>query len=289
MNWKTYLKDANDDNVEEKLAEYRSALKAEYSELRRDFQESFPYIIPDDKLEVSSSFVFYDLDYEVKSYWDLNQDIKDVLAYDEVKLVTAYTLYHVDNIVVCYYTYCIGEGSGGGSNTSSGGPSNGRIDPKYAFSNIRKAIRAENLAYTGANVKVGVLDGGAIRTENPGFWNRQVIRRDENTASVHGTNVANVAFGNGGIARGTIVYSATASGGGGMGLVGLDNISQLQWFVDNGVSLVNLSIGLYYQHDYEGVFQTYPEMIDPTIKYIMPVMTIRPERDYWMSESSWKT
>ena len=46
-------------------------------------------------------------------------------------------------------------------------------------------------------------------------------------------------------------------------MVGINNITQLQWFVDNGVSLINLSFGLYYEYDYDGVFQTNPQMINP--------------------------
>ncbi|MFY9421532.1 MAG: S8 family serine peptidase [Bacilli bacterium] len=212
-------------------------------------------------MEVSSPFVSHYMEDEIDSYWDLSEDIMDVLAHDEVKSVTAYSVYHVDRVLECLSMYC-GGGPGGSSGGGTPNPSHADIDPKYDFKNVLNTVNAENLPFTGANVKVGILDGSTIRTNNGGFIGRPVTKKDNDTISIHGTNVANVACGNGGLAKQSKIYSASAIGDG-QSMVGINNITQLQWFVDNGVSLINLSFGLYYEYDYDGVFQTNPQMINP--------------------------
>ena len=67
-------------------------------------------------MEVSSPFVSHYMEDEIDSYWDLSEDIMDVLAHDEVKSVTAYSVYHVDRVLECLSMYC-----GGGPGGSSGG------------------------------------------------------------------------------------------------------------------------------------------------------------------------
>ncbi len=252
-----YLQDVNDENVEEKLALYRAALKEEYKEARKNFRDSFPYLISEED-ETASPYLFYSVDYEVTSFWDLDEEIISVINDDHVKEVIAYSLYHVNPVLECMFTYC-----GGGAGGSSGGggspskPSNSTIDPKYDFENILDTVNGKNHSYTGNNVRVGILDGSVIRTSNSGFYGRSVIRRDSDTTSIHGTNVANVAVGNGGIAPNSIIYSSTASGDDGS-LIGVNNINQLQWFVDRGVSVINMSLGLYYNY-----YSSTPEIVNP--------------------------
>lgn len=78
-------------------------------------------------MEVSSPFVSHYMEDEIDSYWDLSEDIMDVLAHDEVKSVTAYSVYHVDRVLECLSMYC-GGGPGGSSGGGTPNPSHADID-----------------------------------------------------------------------------------------------------------------------------------------------------------------
>lgn len=103
--------------------------------------------------------------------------------------------------------------------------------------NVTSAVSQYSL--TGSGVKVGVLDPeGIINEEHANISGSNYTIRDEwffsETVSDHATKVASVIAGNNGIAPNAHILSVELSG---------SASSEVDWLLDNGVNIINLSYG----------------------------------------------
>lgn len=95
-----------------------------------------------------------------------------------------------------------------------------------------------NGTYTGDNVVVGVLEPGILDVNHENFVNTDVTVRNEwyyvETVSEHTTMMGSIIAGSRGIAPQCRLLSVELYG---------DAVSEMDWLLDNGVNVVNLSYG----------------------------------------------
>ncbi len=97
-----------------------------------------------------------------------------------------------------------------------------------------------NHTYTGQGVKVGILEGGVIDTSHSNFTGKSVTIYDQplyiDNAVEHTTVVASIIGGVNGIAPDVSFYSTYVHG---------ELIQEVDWLIDQGVHIVNISYGYY--------------------------------------------
>ena len=94
----------------------------------------------------------------------------------------------------------------------------------------------ENPEYTGRGIKVGIMEPGLVDASAACFSSGQVITIPNNSGTIsdHATYMGAYIGGSDGIARDVKIYSANIYG---------NIIEEIEWFISNGCTLVNMSYG----------------------------------------------
>lgn len=117
-------------------------------------------------------------------------------------------------------------------------------------------------SYDGTGITIGILEmpeegGGGIVNANHNNFNGTdlLIQNPANTTSTHATLVASIAGGNNGIAGGSKLLSSELSG---------LPYNEIEWMLDEGVNVVNLSYGANYSGNYYFLYDSYFDYITRT-------------------------
>lgn len=134
---------------------------------------------------------------------------------------------------------------------------------------------------TGRDIRVGIIDGGIIDTDNPNLINTNIVNRDEwyfiETESEHATTMASCISGTYGIAQNASIYCCQGAG---------NPSSEIDWLMENGVHVINCSYGY---GTANGVYSSHSATYDYTVwRYNLPVIVASgnesaSENDYYVS------
>ena len=119
--------------------------------------------------------------------------------------------------------------------------------------------------YDGTGVTIGILEaqeeggGGIVDEDHPNFAGTDLVIRNEwyynEEESDHATLVASIAGGANGIARGAKLLSVELSG---------SPYSEVDWMLDNGVNVVNMSFGSDHNGGYNLPYDPYYDYVTRT-------------------------
>lgn len=116
-----------------------------------------------------------------------------------------------------------------------------KLDSTFERINVKDMVYSRE--FTGNGVKVGIIDGGILNTNqysgtsenNNDYYERNIIKKpNQSGTSSHADHVAMISVGNNGIAPGTDIYSSLSTGG---------INDYLGWMIENDVNIVNTSFG----------------------------------------------
>lgn len=106
----------------------------------------------------------------------------------------------------------------------------------FSFSEMQVSDMVRNGPYSGAGIKVGILESGVVDTDHINVRGKGIVKKSYifNNETDHATKMASIIGGNTGIAKNAKIYSAQVVG----------SISdELDWFMDKGVDVINMSFG----------------------------------------------
>ena len=120
--------------------------------------------------------------------------------------------------------------------------------------------------FDGNGVNVGIIDAGVLNVDkfsgtletNNDYYGRNIVKMDGHSVlSDHSDNVAMIAVGNNGIAKGANILSASANQA--------STESCIEWMLDQGANVVNASYS-YYSDTNNGAYTSLSKYIDSIVK-----------------------
>lgn len=123
--------------------------------------------------------------------------------------------------------------------------------------------------FDGNGVNVGIIDAGVLNVDkfsgtletNNDYYGRNIVKMDGHSVlSDHSDNVAMIAVGNNGIAKGANILSASANQA--------STESCIEWMLDQGANVVNASYS-YYSDTNNGAYTSLSKYIDSIVKDAM--------------------
>lgn len=268
---------AYSDLANEALKMYRQDVLAYYTQIRLAFKER-NNILKDFYIDenISSPFVFLQIEesYEHFSIEELANKIANDEYVSSISIIRVFTTKEIkkDSTFVSIMP------------TENAPMSTPDPDPNTYFSNILNVINANEALlnmYNGTGVTVGIFEPsqnlpeyGIIDGDAPAFIGRSVERDLDKLSPQefdnHATFVGSIAVGNYGVARNARILTNDwdASIFLGTFLYGsIMNESNLQWFVNEGANIINMSFGLHTNHypidlnQYDKISQFYDKFV----------------------------
>lgn len=241
------------DEVDIITSEARLEAKSYYADLRKEFNDKYQLLTPDE-IEIASPYMEIFSKENIDGINDLDDWLKLALSDDLVEYVSITDVYVEVPFgpIECVF---VTNKCGGSSSYSTPPPKD--FEPGHDFTTVLDTINIGDVhgMFDASNIKVGIWEAietasgsGRIDTAHSEFSGRTRMTRytnSENIPSLHATQVGIVAAGNSGIARNSTIYSTDFNPYTGT----LIDLPALQWFVDNQVSVVNASFGIYWSNN----------------------------------------
>lgn len=116
----------------------------------------------------------------------------------------------------------------------------------------------EDEDYTGAGIKIGMMESGIVNTSHTNLTDATIITYDQvgftEPVTDHATTMANILVGSYGIAQDAELYSTAITG---------NALNEIDWLINRGVDIVNMSYG---EANPIGEYNTDSSFIDYAIK-----------------------